>query len=86
MLAAFLVLATYFSFTAIRGDHGTFRRSAIEADIARLTSERDAARLEVVGLRRRVVGLSDDSLDLELIDERIRDVLGYVRRNEIVLR
>ena len=85
-LAAFLVLATYFAFSAVRGEHGIFARSAIEADIVRLTADREAARHEVAGLQRRVTGLSDETLDLELVDEQIRDVLGYVRRDEIVLR
>ena len=85
-LAAFLVVGGYFSYAAIRGEHGIFARSAIASDIARLTTEREAAAREVAGLRRRVEGLSDASLDLELVDEQIRDVLGYVRRDEIVLR
>ena len=84
--AAFLVLAAYLSFAAIRGENGLFVRSGIEAEIVRLANERDAARTDVEDLRRRVAGLSDGTLDLEFVDERIRDVLGYVRRNEIVLR
>ena len=85
-LAAFLVLAIYFAFAAVSGEHGLFARSAIEGDVARLQVERAGLDREVTGLRRRVDGLSDRSLDLELVDERIRDVLGYVRRDEIVLR
>ena len=85
-LAAFFVLAGYFAYSAIRGEHGIFVRSAIEADIVQLLAERDMAEAEVRGLRRRVVGLSDDTLDLELVDERVREVLGYIRRSEIVLR
>ena len=85
-MAAFLVLTAHFSITAIRGEHGIFARSAIASDITRLSTERSAIRSEVIGLRRRVEGLSDGSLDLELVDERIRDVLGYVRSDEIVLR
>ena len=85
-LAAFFALAAYLSFAAVRGENGVFVRSAIEADIVLLTNERLAIEAEVESFRRRVAGLSDGSLDLELVDERIRDVLGYVRRNEIVLR
>ena len=85
-MAAFFALALYFSFAAIRGENGIFARSAIASDIALLDAERAAVATEVESLRRRVAGLSDGSLDLELVDERIRDILGYVRRNEIVLR
>ena len=85
-MAAFLVLATYFAYAAVRGEHGLFARSAIHADISRLRSEQGAVQQQVTGLRRRVDGLSDASLDLELVDEQVRAVLGYVRRDEIVLR
>jgi cell division protein FtsB len=30
--------------------------------------------------------LSDDYLDLDLLSERARDILGYVRADEIVIR
>ncbi len=30
--------------------------------------------------------LSDHYLDLDLLDEQLRDVLGYVRADEIVIR
>jgi cell division protein FtsB len=30
--------------------------------------------------------LSDDYLDLDLLDEQARDVLGYLRADEIVIR
>ena len=29
--------------------------------------------------------LSDDFLDLDLLDEQARDVLGYVRADEVIL-
>ena len=30
--------------------------------------------------------LSDEYLDIDLLDERVRDVLGYLRADEIVIR
>ena len=39
----------------------------------------DVARIEL--LTRR---LSDDYLDLDLLDQQLRDVLGYIRADEIV--
>ncbi len=83
--AVLMLVGAYFTFTAVQGNYGLFRRIQIEAEAERLSLElarlRDAtARMEV--LTRR---LSDDFLDLDLLDERARDVLGYVRPDEIVL-
>ena len=38
------------------------------------------------GLKNLTHRLSDSYLDLDLLDEEVRDVLGYVRADEIVIR
>jgi len=79
-------LGLYFTFAAVQGDYGLFRRAEILADVEALQAqldglERDVARME--NLTRR---LSDDYLDLDLLDQQVRDVLGMVRSDEIVIR
>lgn len=79
-------LGAYFTYAAIQGDYGLFRRAEIEAQSADLRQrlaqiEADVARMEI--LTRR---LSDDFLDLDLLDEQARDVLGLLRADEIVIR
>ena len=81
-----LGLATYFTFAAVQGDFGLFRRAEINADAAVLRTqladlEREVARMENLTLR-----LSDDYLDLDLLDEQARRVLGRIRADEIVIR
>ena len=61
-------LSLYFTFAAVQGDFGLFRRTEV-------------ALME--NLTRR---MSDDYLDLDLLDERARKVLGMVRPDEIVIR
>lgn len=75
----------YFTFTAVQGNNGLFQRIQVEAERDRLTEtltrlEMQTARMEI--LTRR---LSDDYLDLDLLDERVRDVLGYARPDELIL-
>ena len=89
-MLAFLALATmlgsYFTFAAVRGDHGLFRRAEIEAQADTLRAERDRLQAEVARMENLTRRLSDDYLDLDLLDEQARDVLGMIRADEIVVR
>ena len=78
-------LAIYFTFASVQGDFGLFKRLQIEAEARALETERDRLAAEVAALRNKTLRLSDGYLDLELLDNRVRDVLGYVRTDEIVL-
>ena len=84
--AGTLMLGLYFTFAAVQGDFGLFRRAEIVAESEdlrhKLTQvENDVARME--NLTKR---MSDDYLDLDLLDEQARRVLGMVRSDEIVIR
>lgn len=81
-----LTLGGYFTFAAVQGDYGLFRRVEIEAETRRLEAERDAIRQDVARMENLTRRLSDDYLDLDLLDERARDVLGLIRADEIVVR
>ena len=88
-MALFLVaisgLGFYFVFAAVQGDYGVFRRVQAEAERQTLTAERDRLRDEVARMENLTRRLSDTYLDLDLLDERARDVLGLVRSDEIVV-
>jgi len=79
-------LAMYFTFAAVQGDFGLFRRIQIEVDAERLRAEKDALEAELADLENRTKRLSDSYLDLDLLDERARAVLGLIRADEIVIR
>ena len=80
-----LFIGAYFTFAAVQGDYGLFQRMQVEAERDRLQDE--LARLEDQVARMEILThrLSDDYLDLDLLDERVRSVLGYVRPDELVL-
>ena len=81
-----LSLATYFTFASVQGDYGLFRRIQIEAEARALRVERDRLQAEVEAMRNKTRRLSDDYLDLDLLDEQARSVLGMLRPDEIVIR
>lgn len=78
-------LGFYFTFAAVQGDFGVFRRVQASAEKEALTAERDRLKIEVARMENLTRRLSDDYLDLDLLDERARDVLGLIRADEIVI-
>jgi cell division protein FtsB len=88
--ALFLVLAfglgCYFVFAAVQGDYGVFRRVQIKAEAADLAAERDQLTSDLKSMENLTRRLSDSYLDLDLLDEQARNILGYVRADELVIR
>ncbi|MCR8723267.1 septum formation initiator family protein [Frigidibacter sp. ROC022] len=76
----------YFAIAGVQGDYGLFRRIQIDAEAQALAAEKAALEAEVAALRNLTKRMSDDYLDLDLLDEQARDILGYVRPDEVVIR
>jgi len=81
-----ILLGLYFTFAAVQGDYGVFRRSEILAEGRDLQAEFALLETEVARMENLTHRLSDDYLDLDLLDEQARDVLGLIRADEIVIR
>ncbi len=79
-------LGLYFTFASIQGDYGLFRRVQIQAELRELSREREELAQRIAVLSNKTLRLSDDYLDLDLLDERAREMLGYVRADEVVIR
>ncbi|WP_101067981.1 FtsB family cell division protein [Roseovarius salinarum] len=79
-------LGLYFTFAAVQGDYGLFRRAEIEADRKALESQLAEIEARVARMENLTKRLSDDYLDLDLLDQQARDVLGLIRADEIVIR
>ena len=80
-----LAVGAYFTFTAVQGNYGLFQRIQIEAEAERLELQLAALREEKDRMEVLTRRLSDEYLDLDLLDERARNVLGYKRPDELVL-
>ena len=86
ILMLFILGSGYFLAAAILGPYGVFRRAEITAEAVTLRAELAVLEVEVARMENLTRRLSDDYLDLDLLDERARDMLGYVRADEIVIR
>jgi cell division protein FtsB len=78
--------AGYFAFAAVQGDYGIFRRVQVEAEARELRAERDQLQAQLDTLKNKTRRLSDAYLDLDLLSLQARDVLGYLRPDEVVIR
>lgn len=81
-----LMLGLYFTFAAVQGDYGLFKRIEVKAEGDALRAELATLQAEVIHMENLTSRLSDDFLDLDLLDEQARDVLGLIRADEIVIR
>ncbi|UWQ81122.1 septum formation initiator family protein [Leisingera sp. S132] len=79
-------LSAYFTFAAVQGDFGLFRRVEIQAEAEELQQDLSRLQARIGDMENLTRRLSDDYLDLDLLDEQARTVLGLVRADEIVIR
>ncbi len=83
---AVVIAGGYFVFAAVQGPFGVFERAGIAAETRDLRSELAALRSEVARMGNLTHRLSDEFLDLDLLDEQARDLLGLIRADEVVVR
>lgn len=79
-------LSAYFTFAAVQGNYGLFRRVEIAAEYDVLSRDLAALQSEIDAMENLTRRLSDDYLDLDLLDQQAREVLGLLRADEIVIR
>jgi len=85
-IGAMLMLTFYFSMAAVRGDYGIFQRAEIEAETRKLERKLTVLEADVAKMENLTRRLSDEFLDLDLLDARAREVLGMMRGDEIIIR
>jgi cell division protein FtsB len=81
-----IAVLAVFGHSALQGEHGLGALRQAEALEAELTAELAGVGEERRALANLVGRLDERNLDLDLLDERARAMLGYVRREELVIR
>ena len=84
-LIVFGICSFYFVVNAIKGDRGIFRYMYLKSKIATATVERARYAAIKKDLERKVAMLSEQSLDLDYLEERARTVLNMVKDGEYVI-
>ena len=75
----------YFAFHAVEGERGLRAYFALNHKTVLVQRELDAVRAERLQLEKRVALLRPSGLDLDMLDERARRILGLVHRDDIVI-
>lgn len=86
MLCAMFLAVLNFAFEGIQGEYGLFARVNAQAEQDRLSAELANLNKEIATMENLTTRLSDQYLDLDLLDQQARSVLGVMRPDELVLR
>ena len=78
-------LIGYFAMEAYGGNYGLEARKGYEADIVRLTRERDEIVAKREELERRVALLRPESIDPDMVEELARRDLGFAGKNDLLM-
>ncbi|MDG2474814.1 MAG: septum formation initiator family protein [Paracoccaceae bacterium] len=79
------ILTMYFSYSALNGQYGLFNKFRFQAQEIVLLKQLDQIKSKNSNLNRKVIRLSDEYLDLDLLDQQARKFLGLMRPNEIII-
>ncbi len=83
---ALIAVLAVFGHSGLQGERGLGALRQAEALERELTAELAGIGEERRALANLVRRLDERNLDLDLLDERARAMLGYVRREELIIR
>ena len=81
----FLFISFYFTFNAIYGNNGLKKNIALEIEIIELNNKLSSLQKVLYDIEKKTSSLSKKNLDLDLLDEQSRKILGLIRPDEIML-
>ena len=82
---SFLFISFYFIFNAIYGSYGLKKNIALEIEIIELNNKLSSLQKVLYDIEKKTSSLSEKNLDLDLLDEQSRKILGLIRPDEIML-
>jgi len=78
-------ILVYFVYHLIQGNHGWRAWRILEQDIEKSEKELNILKEKEEELKNKVTLLRSDSLDEDMLDERVRAMLGNAKESEIVV-
>ena len=78
-------LICYFCYHMISGGRGILAFFRLNSEITNLQNELESVRAERINLEHKANLLKSNSLDLDLLEERSKEVLGYAKAQETLV-
>lgn len=78
-------LVGYFVFHMVQGDYGLRTRGHLTQQIAQAQETLAEVRAERIEIERRVLLLSPDRLDPDMLEERARRMLDYAHPDDVII-
>ena len=78
-------LSIYFCYHLIAGQRGYFSLIYLNNQVERMQTDYAALNEKRVAIEKRVVMMRPGSIDRDLLEERVRHVLGFRHRDELIL-
>jgi cell division protein FtsB len=75
----------YLTLTGLYGEFGMMRLLQAEEEAKQRTRELRALEIQQAEIERDIRALSTNSLDLDMLEERLRAVLGWGHRDDLLL-
>ena len=80
------LITIYFIYSALNGQYGLFNKFRFQANEVVLLEKLTEIKLRNAVLENKVLRLSDEYLDLDLLDQQARKFLGLARSDEIFIK
>ena len=85
MSAVCLILCFYFVIASFKGDFGVSTKYQLLAKEKALTIELKSVNERNKAVKNKIRRLSDTALDLELLDQQARKILGLIGEDELIV-
>ena len=75
----------YFMFVSIFGDKGLIEFYLLKKQVAQIELQKFELQDKIRLKKELIKGMNYESLDLDLVDEQSRKILGYIGKDEVVI-
>ena len=83
--AVCFILCFYFIIASFKGEFGVSSKYQLSAKEKALTKELKLLNRKIKAVKNKISRLSDTSLDLELLDQQARKILGLIGEDELIV-
>ena len=85
LFAVCFILCVYFIIASFKGEFGVSSKYQLLAKEKALTQELKLLNEKTMKVKNKIKRLSNKSLDLELLDQQARKILGLIGENELIV-